>query len=292
MSHDLIRGASVGACVLVFASAMVGAQVLNDTCDQAVNNSFFLIDGTNPGLTSVGATASGVASSCGGSSISPIPLPFPGVATDVWYAYTATATCAVTFEITASTLAFPVIAVWDGSAYQGSASCGSLPELGCASALQSATGAIGQALVQISLNAGDFVFVQVSDALGVTGGTFTVDINPALSLSFSAPTGPGSLRIVNDCGVPFATYVTAIELNQGLTPSGWFFGLDISFPTLLHEMTLGPPFIGALDAAGSSDWTLPVIIPSNITLYAVTLTLDPVTQVPALVSSVVTFTTL
>ena len=285
-------GLGGGLClglVLVLA-AVAGAQVGNDTCDQAVNNGFFLVNGPNGGLTNVGATASGVVPSCAGTSIIPIPLPVPTGSIDVWYGYTATSSCTITIGLSNSTLAASFVAVWDGNNFQGPSSCGNLPELACASLFGNVGGVAGTSQVQVAVTVGDFLFIQVGVLFGATG-TFTVDINPALTLTFSAPAGPGSLNIANDCGNPNDLYVTAIALAQGQTPNGWFFGLDINFLGLLQEVSFGPPFHGALDAAGSSLFTVPAGMPSGLTLYAVTVTLDQNTGVPNLSSDVVTFVT-
>ena len=259
------------------------AQIVgNDTCDQAVTNGFFVTDGSNPGLTNVGATVSGVTPSCTNASVgyisfAAIPL------TDTWYAYQATSSCTMTFALSSSTLGIPTLAVWDGNGYLGPASCGTLPELACSRALFNAS-----AQVQIGVAAGDFLLIQVGNS-NVSGGGFTLNINPPVLLSITAPTGSGSLQISNDCGIPNSQYVTAIVLNQGTTPYGWFFGLDISFNTLLHQIYLGPPFFGTFDATGSSLFTLPTIMPSGVTLHAVTVVLDPVTGIPSTSSGVVTF---
>ena len=88
----------------------------------------------------------------------------------------------------------------------------------------------------------------------------------------------------------------AIFHSVRISPGFYFIGnsgssLDINFLGLLQEVAFGPPFYGTLDASGSSLYTVPAGMPSGLTLYAVTVTLDQTTGVPNLSSDVVTFVT-
>ena len=60
------------------------------------------------------------------------------------------------------------------------------------------------------------------------------------------------------------------------TSSGYWFGLDINFGALLGQFNLGtPPFRGTLDPTGGSVFLLPPpIVPSGLTLFAVTVEFD------------------
>jgi hypothetical protein len=100
---------------------------------------------------------------------------------------------------------------------------------------------------------------------------------PACVLLFTSPGGPGTLAVANTpCpAVPGASYITAVTLAAGAYPAGWFFGVDIAWVDLAGQVTAGPPFSGALDAAGSSFFGPIPGVPGALTLYAVTAHLTP-----------------
>jgi hypothetical protein len=101
-------------------------------------------------------------------------------------------------------------------------------------------------------------------------------------LSLSLPSGSGSLAVANSGGVPHAPYFTAItfDLLNATQPSlGWLGGLHIELGLAIREfMTAAPPFVGTLDAGGSSTWTsAPGMIPPFMIgnpIWAVTVTID------------------
>ena len=71
-----------------------------------------------------------------------------------------------------------------------------------------------------------------------------------------------------------ASYIIGVTLAQGLTPNGWFLGLDIPLAQLLAEFNGGYPFIGPLDAAGASTFG-PIFAPSGLQLWAVSTQWSP-----------------
>jgi hypothetical protein len=90
------------------------------------------------------------------------------------------------------------------------------------------------------------------------------------TLHFSSPFGPGSLQMSNTpcAAAAGANYFIAVTLAQGLTPNGWFFGLDIPWNQLVGEFNGGFPFTGTLDASGASTFG-PIFAPSGLPLWAV-----------------------
>ena len=100
--------------------------------------------------------------------------------------------------------------------------------------------------------------------------TFTTGPTPC-SLWFSSPLGPGSIQMENLPCPPLAgaSYLIGIVLTQGLTPNGWFFGLDIPYTQLVNEFQSGYPFAGTLDANGYSSFGPIVGAPSGLQVWAV-----------------------
>jgi len=128
-----------------------------------------------------------------------------------------------------------------------------------------------------------------SDAVTHYATTFAYNPN---TLSISAPFGPGSIRFENSLCAPGSIYATAVSVNTpGRFPSGWFFGVDITIPLFLIEMSAGPPFYGLLTANGTSTLTLPAGIPAGLQLNAVTAAFDPGTGLFQLASPPISFLT-
>ena len=284
-----VQDSSSSTCVAAVVSLLLlsasPAQVNNDTCDQALSNGVFVVDGVNTGLSNLGATVSGVTASCvaGGGPGGP-----PQGYVDVWYAYIATSSCPITVDVNGSALLGPVLAAFDGNAFSGPGSCGSLPELGCIVA-----GAPIPTALQLTPTAGDVILFQVGSLFSpVQFGAITLTIRRAFSLDFSAPSGPGSVSMVNSCGTPNAPYFIALSLTPGSYPNGWFFGVDIGLPDLFTLFAAGAPFTGTLDANGGSAFSIGSGVPAGISVYAVTVELDPISSLPVIATNPVAFTTL
>jgi hypothetical protein len=96
------------------------------------------------------------------------------------------------------------------------------------------------------------------------------------TLFFDSPFGPGSLRMQNIACPPvaLANYIIGVTLVQGLTPNGWFHGLDIPLGQLISEFSSGYPFTGVLDATGASTFG-PIFAPSGLQLWAVSTQWSP-----------------
>jgi hypothetical protein len=95
---------------------------------------------------------------------------------------------------------------------------------------------------------------------------------PPCVLQFSAPSGPGSISVVNTPCASAAgrNYLTVATIGTGAYPNGWFFGVDIGLSTILDQLSSGPPFSGVLTSVGSSSFSLPAGIPSGLTVTSVT----------------------
>lgn len=122
----------------------------------------------------------------------------------------------------------------------------------------------------------------VSNLCGAaTSNTSTVMVGPQFDFSVTQPAGPGSLSFQNVCGPPLAIYFTAISLDMANTYAygfGFWGGLHIGIVDLLTEFSVGtPPFLGILDSAGSSNFSLPggsLSFLAGVPLYGVTVALD------------------
>lgn len=93
-------------------------------------------------------------------------------------------------------------------------------------------------------------------------------------LKITAPSGPGSISILDSNGAAGNTYVNAITLVPGAFPFGWLFGLDIAPFDLIAQANSTPPFRGTLNSFGFSNYTIPSGVPPGITLYALGLHFD------------------
>jgi hypothetical protein len=98
-----------------------------------------------------------------------------------------------------------------------------------------------------------------------------VEIPLTPHLRVRAHAGAGSLAIKNLGGTPGDIFFTALTLTPGAYPYGWFFGLDIGILDLQAQVTSGPPFVGLLDSAGNSAFTIAGGVPPGLSLQLVTV---------------------
>lgn len=120
----------------------------------------------------------------------------------------------------------------------------------------------------------DFVVGPGGNGDAQDGGTVSATVAVQCALGLSAPFGPGSILIANSGCTPNGVYVTAATAVQGAFPNGWFYGVDIPFFELFGLLGAGPPFVGAFDPAGGSNFAVPGGLPSGYPLYAVTVDVD------------------
>jgi hypothetical protein len=82
-----------------------------------------------------------------------------------------------------------------------------------------------------------------------------------VTIGMSQPGGPGSFQVTNTSCLSGASYFSAFSLNaqNGTTPgSGPWSGLFISTADVISEYLVGaPPFLGTLDATGTSTFSYP-----------------------------------
>lgn len=128
--------------------------------------------------------------------------------------------------------------------------------------------------IRTALVAGHEYLIRVAGWSGDSAGSFYLSVQPEFSLTMWSPNGPGTLRVDNGAGPPNQLYLTVLTLTQGTYPNGWFYGVSPApLEIFLQLATGGPPFLGALDAAGGSQFEAPPGLPA-LTLYGVTLTFD------------------
>ena len=74
-----------------------------------------------------------------------------------------------------------------------------------------------------------------------------------MGLVFTEPGGVGSgtLQIDFSNGPAFGLYFFVVTFNQGSFSAGWLYGVDIPLNELQTLMSVGPPFLGFLDACGA-----------------------------------------
>lgn len=100
--------------------------------------------------------------------------------------------------------------------------------------------------------------------------SYAMVLAPCWTLTLTQ-TMSGELTVANSGGGPGNVFFNAYTLTVGNFPNGAFFGLDISLAEILHQVGLGPPFTGTLDASGAHSVTIPSGIPSGLLLHVVAL---------------------
>lgn len=188
-------------------------------------------------------------------------------ARDVWFSYVSPTDAFVTITtarpdgFAAGTLADPNLAVYD--------SCGG-NVLACADGYP-----YDVLTATVYAAANQTLLLRVAGWAGQTGSFFLTLSSQTRLLRMASPLGAGSLRIENLGGDPFGGYVTVLTLNAGGFPHGYFAGIDPSPTELFLQLVSGvAPFVGQLDAAGSSSFG-PVAGLPPLTLYGATVFLAP-----------------
>jgi len=88
-----------------------------------------------------------------------------------------------------------------------------------------------------------------------------------ITLTFSSPSGTGSLQANINGGTPNAHYQLFATVAAGTYPNGWLFGLDISLNDVNNEL-FAAPFYGSLDSCGAAQIGPFTGLPSGLTIYA------------------------
>ena len=111
---------------------------------------------------------------------------------------------------------------------------------------------------------------------------------------FICQAGPSQPVNIVHIGPPGDLYINpALANTPAAVPAGWFFGLEIPFPTLLNEMTMAPPlgniFHGTIGASGVSVVVVPGV-PAGWTIQIVGVHLDGTAATPTWGSSAINYT--
>lgn len=190
-----------------------------------------------------------------------------GMAADVWYVFVAS--CTGTYTATtcvAGTGYDTVVAVWDGTN-----GCGSLVPITCNDDNCNLGAQFLSSSTSWSATAGNIYYVSVGGFVG-SMGNFNLLVNPGGGMNLSITnSGPGTIGYQIVGGPPSGTAFTAITLNAGAFPNGWFFGIDIPLQELAIEINFGFPFSVALDTCGNATVGPFGGVPSGLTVYAVSL---------------------
>jgi hypothetical protein len=235
---------------LVVASTARG-QAANDHCSAATP----IGPGTTVG-TNVGATTG------------PDPLGgCIGPGADVWYVFVApcngpwaASTCGP------STTIDTVLTVWDGSA-----GCGALLPVLCNDDFCGPPFSPSASYVTFESVAGTTYFVSVAGYLAEEGA-FELTLEAIATELHFFSTGPGTIGYHVDGGPPAGTVFTAITLNLGFFPYGWFHGIDIDWPGLVSELSTGFPFVVPVGPVCGDVTVGPFSgLPAGLTVYGVSI---------------------
>ena len=190
---------------------------------------------------------------------------------DVWYVivpscsgpYTAT-TC------DPGTQYDTVLGIWDGTGGCGNliaVACNDDDPNGCTTG-----GYFGlESRVSWTATAGTPYYISVSGYAGGTGNFNLIAFSGGgIALTFTTG-GPGSIGYSVVGGPPGGLIFTAVTLLAGAYPSGWFFGIDITFGELQLEINQGFPFITLATSCGSSTVGPFPGVPSGLSVYGVAL---------------------
>jgi hypothetical protein len=203
-----------------------------------------------------------------GATTGPDPTANCGPMTkDVWYSFVAPSCGTYTVSTCALANFDTVIGIWSGP-------CGSLAAVTCNDDNCSSAGQGMNSTVSFAGTTGTTYFISVggfNGAFGSFGLNLTGSAGAPMTLSF-IHNGPGTIGYTISNGPSNGTAFTAITLNHGAYPSGWFYGIDIPIPDLMGEWFGGYPFVALLPGACGSATAGPYGgLPSGLILYGVSL---------------------
>jgi hypothetical protein len=214
----------------------------NDTCATSTT----VILGTNGPFSNAFATDSGVVGSCSTGY------------KDVWYNFTPPCTGPYRIDTCTPALFDTVLTAYSG--------CGS-GELACN---DDGTGCgFTSTIDNLPLIAGVPIWIRVASYSSTATGNFNLNINQVYALAFSSPVGPGSIQFNLSGGPQYGTYYLALTLAPGAFPNGWLYGIDITFPEIVSQISFGFPFVGPLDACGGVQFGPIGGAPPGLQVYAV-----------------------
>jgi hypothetical protein len=214
----------------------------NDTCATATT----VILGTNGPFSNAFATDSGVVGSCATGY------------KDVWYVFNPPCTGPYRIDTCSPALFDTVLTAYSA--------CGS-GELACN---DDGTGCgLTSTIDNLGLTAGVPIWIRVASYASTGTGNFNLNINQVYAVAWSSPFGPGSVQFNLSGGPQNGTFFHAITLAPGAYPNGWFYGIDLTFPEIINEISLGFPFVGGLDGCGGAQFGPISGVPAGLTVYSV-----------------------
>ena len=117
-------------------------------------------------------------------------------------------------------------------------------------------------------------FQSNSNLRGARVDSCHADVPGAFATQLQPGTSAGELRLRRRRGVPFDGYFTAVTVNPGSFPNGWFFGLDPLPIDVLGQLATGHPvFVGELGGDGAAELVVPGL-PLGLPVQAVSLQFD------------------
>jgi len=235
------------------------AQVLNDDCSGAVP----VTVGSNPGacgtFTNVGATTS-----------AGFPAICNTISSDVWYSFTPSVTGP--YSIGTDTPAGCVNGTETDTVVAVYSSCAAG---GTPIACDDDSGAGLLSLLTVGLCANQTYFIRVGSfgtQSATNNGTFYLTIAPdTVNFTQTICTAPGCVVISLANGPANGMYYLAATTTVGTFPLGWFFGIDITVQDINNQLNAGFPFVGSLDASGSTTIGPVCGLPSGFTFCTVAL---------------------
>jgi GEVED domain len=249
-----------------FARTASGAVTMSVTpSNDGCGSSTTVALGTNGPFTNIFATESGIIPSCG--------IGYK----DVWFNFTPPCTGPYTIDTCTPQQFDTVLAIY--------ASCGG-SEIACND--DGGTGCGYTSSIQgVALTAGVPIWIRVASYSSTSTGIFNLNVNQDFIATWSSPFGPGSLQFNLSGGPLGGAYFHAIVLTPGAFPNGWLYGIDITFPEIVNELTIGYPFVGVLNPCGATQFGPIFAVPPGLTIYSVgigspgpTLTLPTATTAP------------
>jgi hypothetical protein len=250
----------------------------NDNCANAIP----VTDGSITTGTNINASTGG-GGGCPGDLVGDCSLG----ANDVWYVFTAACTGPYEARTCLGITGFDtVVTVFDGTL-----GCGNLVQVACNDDnFCQVAGQGSSSIAQWNANAGTTYYVSVGGFLGIQGN-FDLQVGLTSTLTLNITNTPaGTLGYTLGGGPFFGVAYTAITGNAGNFPNGAVFGIDISPPEIISQITFGYPFITFLGACGES--AVPPLgpLPPGFTIYAVSVAAPIGVTVPSHVSAPVTAT--
>lgn len=271
-AHLMAANATVYVRVGSSAGVAYALTVTQSPANDTIQGAIPVAVGVNPsapngasGVTFTNAGANGALDTNGGL------IPAPGCApmnSDVYFSWVAPFTCDFTVGtcpptgFVAGTNTDTVLQVLNGT---GTAQIACDDDSDC--------GFLSRATFTAAAGAA-YVF-RVGTFGALTDGTFYLVVTPAPFALELSSVGSGTLTVRDYCGDPGNIYLNFFTLTAGAYPNGVWFGLSMTFPEVMFQMTSGvAPFFGLLDATGQATFGPLFGLPASLSVYGVALQFD------------------